>query len=122
MADNRSLPSSMTTLRAGAAAAYEDDANAAARTMAMMNRTAAAVHTGTAVEISSSAGAGEAGPATNIAQAGSLSHSRSTKPKCGQPGRQTFPLKLHQILNDRSITSLISWATHGRAWSKFIRL
>ena len=31
-------------------------------------------------------------------------------------GRQTFPMKLHEILSDPSIEHAISWAVHGRAW------
>ena len=31
-------------------------------------------------------------------------------------GRQTFPLKLHEILDDPNLETIISWAVHGRAW------
>mmetsp|Transcript_6771 Transcript_6771/g.9919 ORF Transcript_6771/g.9919 Transcript_6771/m.9919 type:complete len:388 (-) Transcript_6771:140-1303(-) len=39
-------------------------------------------------------------------------------PQSEQPreGRVTFPLKLHQILWNDSISHIISWMSHGRAW------
>ena len=39
-----------------------------------------------------------------------------SQPDQVREGRLTFPLKLHQILWDDSISHIISWMPHGRAW------